>query len=384
MLYRRIVLFVCLLFVFALGYDFSDNVAPSRTPPHGLSPADVPQFIVLGSDDQSNAEGMKWILDFIESRQNPDGSPITMVFYTNCRNFSNPSVVGQHKRAISMGCEIGNHTTDHIALELDWNAGGAGIKRQMTLQDWRDEIQSCQDAIISTLGLTPEQVAGFRTPYLAYNDNTFTVLREVGLMYDVSIIEGHSTERIGSYYWPHTLDNGSPGHNASWYRKFFDIPIGSHPGLWLLPCYNFAMPPDNKCEEYGIESGLINSIDKMVGWATSGKATPLDYNLWAGRNAGGYELNKDQSIAVLKYTLDRKYEGNRTPMTLGMHTDFYVDDYHSPADYVNIQDAAERRAVIEEFIDYALTLEDVRFVTGMDVIDFMRTPPEVKAVPVKR
>ncbi|KMQ49972.1 chitin deacetylase [Chitinispirillum alkaliphilum] len=379
----------CLTFIIsvlsfaAYGYDLSDNVAPSRNPPHGLSPSEVPQFIVLGSDDQSSAEGMEWILDYIESRTNPDGSPVTMVFYSNSRNFSDPQIVQQHLRAVSMGCEIGNHTANHIALELDWTPGGDKVRKQMTLDDWRAEISECQEAIVEVLGLPVESVAGFRTPFLAYNDSTFTVLRELGFLYDCSIIEGTGTQRVGRYYWPYTMNNGSPGHNASWYRQFFDIQVGSHPGLWVLPCYNFVIPSDDESQQYGIEPGLIAELDEMLGYATNGKVTPLDYNLWASRNAGGVELNKEQSLAVLKHTLDKMYNGNRTPMTLGMHTDFYISNYWNPSDFVNIQDYMERRAVIEEFIDYALQLEDVRFVTGIDVINFMRNPPET-AVPVSQ
>ena len=54
---------------FAVGgdYDYSSKVEPSQKPPNGLLPAVVPQFIVLGLDDNMNSAGVKWILDYIEN-----------------------------------------------------------------------------------------------------------------------------------------------------------------------------------------------------------------------------------------------------------------------------------------------------------------------------
>ena len=42
--------------------------------------------------------------------------------------------------------------------------------------------------------------------------------------------------------------------------------------------------------------------------------------MWAAHDAGGFQMDKKESIAELKYTLEQMYAGNRTPMTIGMHS----------------------------------------------------------------
>ena len=86
--------------VFAIGgdYDYSYNVAPSRNPPGGLSSSEVPQFIVIGSDDNASEAGLKWLLDYMEGKKNPksssnnpltyDGEQISVSLYNNTKYFN--------------------------------------------------------------------------------------------------------------------------------------------------------------------------------------------------------------------------------------------------------------------------------------------------------
>jgi hypothetical protein len=73
-----------------------------------------------------------------------------------------------------------------------------------------------------------------------------------------------------------------------------------------------------------------------------------------------HETVRAEFLAILKYTLDLRLEGNRAPFMVGGHTALY------PA-----IDPGRRRA-IEEFIDYALSKPEVRFVTPLQLIGWMR------------
>jgi hypothetical protein len=67
----------------------NDNVAPSASPPCALTPAQVPQFVSIGFDDNAysglpgtnGTGGMTWATDMARTRKNADGSPIHLSFY---------------------------------------------------------------------------------------------------------------------------------------------------------------------------------------------------------------------------------------------------------------------------------------------------------------
>ena len=61
----------------AAGADFR---APSQSPPGGLTPAQVPQFVILGFDDNQYADGMTNILNVYKGKSNPAGSGNPLTF----------------------------------------------------------------------------------------------------------------------------------------------------------------------------------------------------------------------------------------------------------------------------------------------------------------
>ena len=81
---------------------------------------------------------------------------------------------------------------------------------------WRTEIQGCTDVLTgAAVGARRDEITGFRSPFGQYNAALFPVLKELGFWYDCSIDEGHQPDQDGTnYFWPYTLDNGSPGHAA--------------------------------------------------------------------------------------------------------------------------------------------------------------------------
>ncbi len=371
----------------------NDNVSASQNPPGSLGIHQVPMFVSMGWDDNaySGLEGsggvgaMTWASDMIAARTNPsgsgkagtyDGTPIKMSFYLTSIYASmwmaeSPTYVKRAwNRAYADGNEMGNHTHSH-------SHGSA-----FSAQNWQDEIETCINWLSKPFdpneenfspddskgpGIPLAELYGFRTPFLEYNDNTLSVVKDRGFWYDCSIEDGFQPDHDGrNYHWPYTLDNGSPGHDllVEWGLK---EPISNHPGLWELPVHPVTVPPDDKCAEYGVPSGLRAKLHALQSWfdMEGGKITGFDYNMWVS-----FQMTKAEFVATLKYTLDLRLEGNRAPFMLGTHTDYYSSKYTAAMGST----PTERREAIEEFLDYALTKDAVRVVSNKQILDWVRNP----------
>ncbi len=377
MISKSLLLLLSALTIYAL-----DTIAPSIMPPANLQPSQVPQFIVLGSDDNGQIDGLTWFTELLESHQNPttpepkvetfDGDPISASFYIAGIALQDDSITTLFRRLYKQGFELSNHTMSHMgAVEIDWQ--NSKVTNRVSLEEYTKEVQDCNQMFIDKVGMKREDIKGFRTPYGAYGDTVFSVLKNEGFLYDCSVMSGHEHwDQIGdagTYYWPYTLENSSPSIKQNWYNTALDLPIRKHSGLWEMPPYMFQAPTDDLCEEYGTTIGLRDRIKQTVTWQTGGKADGVDYNLWHT-----YKLNKDECLAILKHTLDKMYNGNRSPMHYVIHSDFYTDSPYYSDGFPSIPNYLDRRAIVEEFIAYALTLPDVRIVSSVDVIDWMRDP----------
>lgn len=353
-MHRKIYIASVFMLVTGLSAMASDQQSASAHPPAGLAVEHVPQFVMLGFDDNPDADAMAWIVDYLADKTNADGSPARAVFYTNGIYLAdNPALQAIHRRARDEGHEIGNHTQHH-------EHGG-----EFTVAQWRAEMLVCQEAF-AKIGIT--DVEGFRTPFLENNAATFEALSELGFVYDTTLEEGYQPREDGSnFVWPHTLDTGSPGNRymAEQGRKPV---IGEYPGLWEIPLHAFMVPPDNLCEHYGVTLGLRQRIFDHVrrdgGWdwdMVAGKITGLDWNVFEMASLDGPEF-----LAILKYTFDLRLSGNRAPLMVGGHTALYP------------MDKPDRRIAMEAFIDYVLEKPEVRLVTGRRLLAWMRAPVALK------
>ena len=111
--------------------------------------------------------------------------------------------------------------------------------------------------------------------------------------------------------------------------------------------------------------------------SSGGRMTGFDYNLWAD-----LQQSKSSFVATLKKTLDLRYNGNRAPFCFGGHTDYYSEFNEYANNQCNNSTWQQRREAVEEFIDYALQKPDVRFVTSVDIIKWMRYPIGLDATSV--
>jgi peptidoglycan/xylan/chitin deacetylase (PgdA/CDA1 family) len=342
----------------------ADRLTPAAEPPAGLTPAQVPQFVLLGFDDNPVADRVNWAVDYLDARRNPagagqagtfDGAPVRMIFFSNGRYWNNRATVAAHQRALAAGHEIANHTQNHQH------------GRPFTAEQWTKEMSAC-DATFAAEGIPIRSLVGFRAPFLEYNAQTFPALAASGRLYDSSIEEGAEPDQDGTNFrWPYTLDEGSPG-NAAAFAAGDPRRVGRHPGLWEIPIHVFLIPDDAECSRQGVAPGLrarIGTALKAAYGSGSGepadKITGLDWNVFEAAGCTGPEF-----LAILKHTLDRRLAGNRAPFMVGGHTELYP---------VN---KPERRKAIEDFIAYALAKPDVRFVTGPQLISWLRAPVALK------
>lgn len=339
----------------------SDSLAAAPQPPGGIAVAAAPQFVLLGFDDNPQTDPMAWFTGFLESQRNPagagraatfDGAPVRAAFYTNGKYLDqDESLRAVHRRAFAAGHEMANHTQNH------------GHGHAYTREQWRDEMVACTAAFARS-GIPAAAIRGFRTPFLEHNPATFAAAEELGFTYDTSLEEGDQAGQDGrNFLWPYTLHEGSPG-NAEWAKQTGRPAVGRHPALWEIPIHVFLVPADERCADYGVKPGLRErlraGIKQTGGWdwsAAAGKITGLDWNVLEAARA-----EPEEFLAILKYTLDLRLAGNRAPFMVGGHTALFPAN--SPG----------RRKAMEEFIAYALTKPEVRFVTPVQLIDWLRKP----------
>lgn len=342
----------------AVSTDFR---APSQDPPGGLTPDQVPQFVIFGWDDNQYADGMINIMNLYEGRMNPaasgnpytfDGAPTSASFYvvpsgedpsTGETWMTSDDAVDSWKLAYRKGHEIGNHT---------WSHQPGGLNRDYA--GWLSQIQRAQDFMVARLGIPSTEMTGFRTPFLEYNASTFQAAETVGIKYDNSFESGWRywpAEDGSTLFWPFTMDNGKPAGEEG--REF-----GNVPGMWQMPtdCIYFE----------------------------GGRTTGFDYNIWFSKTA-----TKAEFVAMLKYSLDKKYNGNRSPMNFGTHTNYYSANgladgmlYDSASWFKLKSTVQERIDGVKEFLDYAQTLPDVRIVSTDRALEWVKNPVALGSNPV--
>lgn len=391
---------------------YTDNVEASVNPPGGLTPEQVPQFVVFGFDDNNysgmegsgGTGGVSWVLDYFGSKTNPegngntqtfDGTSLKASFYATTSYISSSSSEANNfvkiswNRAYTEGFEIASHTHSHPhGARVNWNVWPAEWNVLMDTEDWYKQVTKSLEWLSKPFspdvekgdsefgaGVPLDEIIGFRTPFLEQNDDTITALQQLGLLYDCTIEEGWQAGQDGSnFFWPYTLNNGSPVADATyddWYVGRGTIT--SHPGFWEIPCYTVFVPTDEECEQYGIEPGFRQRLNDKLDYfdVAAGNISGLDWNLWIE-----FGMTKDEFVAVLKYNLDIRLAGNKAPFTIGMHSDIYSSKYEGS----NLEgekiyaDLKERQEAVEEFIEYALTKHDVRLVSAKQMLDWLRDP----------
>ncbi len=352
---------------------FAASQTQSNLPPANIPADKAPLFIFIGSDD-NYGNGMPLFLDYLENKENPagtgqsgtfDSAPVRMSFYSNTC-YQNVTWMEWHQRALDDGHELGLHTHGHPHV----SSTELAISE---IQKNRDLMGQGVDFWNENPISFPEEVfTGFRAPYLDVNNHVFTALEELGLRYDCSLEDGMAPDvEVEDFNWPYTLDDpANPGWKYLYEHGKADATTGvirdtaeSHPGIWEIPATPLFFIPDSLYEEYGVGVGY----DDATPWVDPGhfgeinesedgrKMTGLDYDAWYVQNWSGHEL-----AMTLLYNLKLHLESNRAPLSFGVHSNYYTE--------------GDRFEGFKTFVDTALTFDDVRFVTGNDLINWMENP----------
>ena len=111
-------------------------------------------MLALTFDDGPNTTTTNEVLDLLEEHG------IVASFFLISQNINEASAASV-RRAVSMGCEINNHTVTHRAMD------------QLTPEEIRREVRECSERIVEITGIPPRF---FRPPYIAVNDALFDLV----------------------------------------------------------------------------------------------------------------------------------------------------------------------------------------------------------------
>jgi peptidoglycan/xylan/chitin deacetylase (PgdA/CDA1 family) len=381
---------VCVLGCCVVVGSCAPSARLQHEPPAGLSPDEVPLFVVFGSDDNGSAEGLNFLSSLFADRRNSvgtgdphtfDGQPIHYSFYVNTKYIApdgGPSAYDEVRaddpvlvkrawlRALEQGHEIGVHTHSHPH------------GRELSVEAWEEEMTRCRVILgrpvdlhetpgqpnpSSGVGVGLERLLGFRTPFLEYSDRTIEAVHRTGFVYDCSLEEGTRSGNGGGHLpWPYTLDHGSPSNPE----------IGHYPGLWEVPVYAFVVPPDHECAAFGVEPGLRDRLRRVQDYfdPEAGVISGMDWNLWLE-----FAMTPTEFQATIRYSLHQRLRGNRCPLTVGLHSWLYAD---AAEDARAGSTAAQRRAALTELLDEMLQIPDLRVVSAAELLEWLREPAALR------
>jgi len=256
---------------FADGY-----IAPSSSPPGGLSPEDTPQIMLLTFDDLVDSNRYGLLQQVLTNHWNPNGSTLQATFFMNT-DWTDYWLVQQLH---AQGHELAVHTMTHTT---GTNTDLAG---------WRAEIVGCRKTLSDLAAIPLEEIRGFRAPYLGYSDASFQILGEQGFAYDTSMIEtpGSLSANGRSYIWPYTLDHGVL--QDCWTGI---CPTNVFPGLFEVPMWDLL----------NAGGGFYSTMDP--------------------------EGTYDEITGVLRTNFTNRYDGYRAPMGVFLHSDWLASATHRAA-----------------------------------------------------
>ena len=97
---------------------------------------------------------------------------VRATFFVQGKNV--PRYASSVKRAVDMGCEIGNHTNDHANLT------------KISASDVTSEISAANNAVYNAAGVYPKL---FRPPYGAYNNSVLSAANMPAIMWSVDTLD---------------------------------------------------------------------------------------------------------------------------------------------------------------------------------------------------
>ncbi|KAF8971773.1 hypothetical protein BDZ97DRAFT_1913677 [Flammula alnicola] len=291
----------------------------STSPPGGLQPSEVPQFIVFTADDAVQSYTLDSVNQFLAQRKNPNGCPIKMTYFTSL-NFTNYTLVTDWYVA---GNEIADHTMTHVGTPSS------------------DEINGNLIALNALAGIPLSAIRGFRAPFLNYSADTLKLLAQAQFTYDSSSAASIPvTDPNTDAFWPYTLDNGMA-------NNCLDVPGTCKgqpklPGFWEIPMYAFF-------DDRGV-----------VG--------PHLMDPWLDAANGASTVNDTATLEYMKSTFTDHYNNNRQPIGL------YTHPIHLSTTYPGVNPPKSTINMINAFLDWAQEQQNVWIVSNEQLLDWVQHP----------
>ncbi len=349
----------CTIVLLCSTISFSqDTLTGSNLPPAGIDRHQMPVFLSFGVDDNRFDDGMIWMRDTLfKGKLNPeglgnkgtyDGTPVGASFYF----IGGAEKFDTWRSLYDEGYELGGHTMTH-----DTNLS------ELPLTSIYNHIYPVNKLAINRMGIPPSHFIGFRTPFLGFCFAAMEVLKRVGYSYDCSMegcAIGGSYLELNSYY------PGVMNGNGTAFQGF------KVPGFWELPhCVMATTAPTKSASwTWGDQWGTEPLIDDSLWTASSVKG--FDSGFWPSGVPGKPNTNAADMYKYLCWTLDAARRGNRAPVDVGLHSDYYSKENTSTSNFV--APLEERKQVLIDFLEYALSFPNVRVVSKVDVLSWMRNP----------
>ncbi|GAA5827690.1 hypothetical protein JCM11251_001788 [Rhodosporidiobolus azoricus] len=290
-----------------------DCLCASTSPPGGLDPKDVPQFVTFTADDAIQSYTTEVMNHFLAQRKNPNGCAPKMTYFTSL-SYTNYSMVTDWYVA---GNEIADHTMTHAGTP---NAS---------------EVYGNLRALNAFAGIPISDITGFRAPLLSWNQSTLEILAEANFTYDSSMTSASLANASGTdAFWPYTLDAGV-SNNCLEQQEICQGRL-KLPGLWEIPMYSTFEPSS------------ATDIHLMDPWLDSD--------------------NMEEILDWLKYSFLTHYEGNRQPFGL------YSHPIHLAVNYPGLTDPDDIRNMLQNFLDWVQGHEGVWIVSNEQMLEWIRNP----------
>ncbi|KAL0573164.1 hypothetical protein V5O48_008795 [Marasmius crinis-equi] len=294
----------------------------SASPPGGLKPSEVPQFVVFTADDAIQSYTLGSVNQFLAHRKNPNGCTPKMTYYTSL-SYTNYTLVTDWYVA---GNEIADHTMTHVGDPPE------------------EEINGNLVTLNALAGIPLSSLRGFRAPFLNYSANTLQRLFKAGFEYDSSASSSIPvTEANTDAYWPYTLDYGMANDclavsgTCKGQLKL--------PGFWEIPMYAF--------------------FDKR------GNAGPHLMDPWLDMANGNNQVNDSDTLEYMKDTFTAHYNGNRQPIGL------YTHPIHLALDYPGVTGANQTVLMVNAFLDWVQQQQNVWIVSSAQLLAWVKNPVPV-------
>ena len=324
----------------------------SQSPPGGLQPSEIPQFVLLGFDDNGGVSGgpnqpYDILSALLAEKSDAFGRFIPATFYSMGMNMmegdspqtgpkgnqfsQNMSANGSRehnaglKRAFDAGHEIGNH-------------GTLGLAFGQSFDQWYDNLEVTQRMLVEKVGIPVHALRGVRAAQDVFNQSMYDAMEalndDLGYTFEYGCSERtwHQSNLPG--WFPGTYEAGYNGQE-SWDSRGRNI---VKPGFFGVP------------QAWGTgPGGNGNGNDHC------------DTNYQPGDGLNGFP-------GWLLRTLDLALSSNRAPVSLCMHGQYY------PAGGGRYNDLA---LFIDTIIANPSQYGDVRFVTHQQLISWMKNPVDL-------